>query len=166
MNVISAQSQAALVRELAPETLRQILLNAGYRAELAAAEAPVLLSATGGLGFEIRFANPMPDQLGAFADAVFQAVFRVQGELPLALVNTWNATRRFARLCLLKDALVLSMDVNVLGGVAVDHLHAQVEIWDRLVQQLVTDLREELPKLARPAPVAEPAAETPAENDA
>jgi hypothetical protein len=39
------------------------------------------------------------------------------------------------------------MDISVLGGVAPGHLRAQVEIWDHLVRQLITYLREELPRL-------------------
>lgn len=184
-----------LHRFLTPEIMRDVLQAAGYRVEEGKdpTGAPVLASATGGLGFELRFANPLTparkgvpagDRLGApegaavaaFADASLRAAFRVQGELPLSLVNRWNVTHRFARLLLAEipaapDApgtpsvtgasnawLALEMDVVALGGVLADNLRAQIEIWDRLVNQLIAWLREELPKLAKPAPVAEPAA--------
>lgn len=171
-----------LHRYLTPDVLTGVLQAAGYRVAAGQAPdgAPVLASATGGLSFEVRFFNPLtPGRKGApagrgaddkaevtspgadashtvgWADAAFRAAFRVEGELPLSLVNAWNATHRFARLNLMKEWLLLDMDVVALGGVLADNLRAQVEIWDRLVQELIAYLRAELPKLA---PKAEPAA--------
>lgn len=148
---------------LTPAMVREVLQTAGYRVEEVAASdgSPVLRSATAGLGFEVMFANPLPVQAGAgtssgWADATFQAAFQVQGELPLSLVNHWNVSRRFGRLNLLQDLLLLDMDILALGGVTSANLRAQAEIWDRLVSQLIAYLREELPKLA---PRAEPAAQ-------
>jgi hypothetical protein len=78
--------------------------------------------------------------------------------LPLELVNRWNATRRFARLQLSQQFLVFCLDVSVAGGVMPNHLRAQIEIWDRLVQELIGYLRDELRQLsakngAAPQPV-------------
>jgi len=156
-------TEQTLIEALTPDALREMLLAAGYRAEDVAGQAndaPILRSATGGLAFEIRFANPLlgtgPNGKGTgFADATFLAAFRVQGELPLSLVNAWNATRRFARLHLSERMLVLTLEINVLGGVAPAHLRAQLEIWDRLVQQLIAYLREEVAKLAAQTPAVE-----------
>lgn len=154
---------------LTPDALRDALQSAGYRVTLAAggetagAGTPILTSATNGLPFEVRLFNPLPGQANAFADAAFRAAFRVQGELPLGLVNQWNVTHRFARLNLAGDTgaanawLLLDMDVIALGGVAPGNLRAQVEIWDRLIPELIAYLRAELPKLAKDAPTAEPA---------
>lgn len=158
-----------LHRFLTPDLLRDVLQAAGYRVgEVRGTQgSPILTSATGGLAFEISLFNPLPpvrNEGAAWADATFRAAFRVQGELPLTLVNAWNTTHRFARLTLLGDKgapnawLMLDMDVLALGGVQVDNLRAQLEIWDRLVQELIAYLRAELPRLARPAPQAEPAA--------
>ncbi len=72
---------------------------------------------------------------------------QVQGELPLDLVNRWNATRRFGRLQLSPPFLAFCLDVSVAGGVAPNFVRAQIEIWDRLVQELIAYLREELPKV-------------------
>ncbi|PKU21540.1 YbjN domain-containing protein [Telmatospirillum siberiense] len=156
-------------RHLSPEIVTEALQSAGYRVQAApgAAGAPVLVSATGGLPFEVRFFNPLPPAGAtgaAWADAAFRAAFRVQGDLPLSLVNSWNATHRFARLLLAGDTgasnawLILEMDVIALGGVLADNLRAHLEIWDRLIPELVAWLRAELPKLAKAAPIAEPAA--------
>jgi Putative bacterial sensory transduction regulator len=78
--------------------------------------------------------------------------------LPLELVNRWNTTRRFARLQLSQQFLVFCLDVSVAGGVMPNHLRAQIEIWDRLVQELIAYLRDELRQLsakngAAPQPV-------------
>ena len=160
-----------IVKALDLEQLRTLLLQAGYRAEQAAQPdgGVCLRSATGGLAFQVRFANPLPGRDddtddAEFADAVFQTVFHVQGELPLSLVNGWNATRRFGRLYGVPGALALDMDVSVLGGVTAEHLGAQVAIWDRLVQDFLAYLRAEVPKLA-PSEASPEAPETPGEED-
>jgi hypothetical protein len=172
----AVMTEPMLHTALTPAVLRDVLQQAGYRVEeiRTADGSPCLRSATAGLGFEVRFANPVPGEDGAtplnaarFADASFQAAFQVHGELPLALVNHWNVSRRFARLNLLQNLLLLDMDILAIGGVTAGHLRAQTEIWDRLVSQLIVYLREELPKLApraEPAPQesAEPADQEPA----
>lgn len=164
------QDPLTLHRFLTTTLLRSTLQGAGYRVTETTGPngEPVLASATNGLGFEVRLFNALtPARAGdegakdAFADAGLRTAFRVEGELPLALVNHWNATHRFARLLLAGEWLVFEMDMIVLGGVLADNLRAQIEIWDRLIVELIGFLRAELPKLARPAPVAEP---TPAET--
>ena len=131
------------------DSLRGVLQQVGYRVEEVTdpvANVPYLRSATGGLSFDIRPGNRLPDE--GFVDVAFTAVLQVQGELPLDLVNRWNATRRFARLQLSHPFLVFCLDVSVAGGVMPSHLRAQIEIWDRLVQELIGYLREELRQLS------------------
>jgi hypothetical protein len=41
-----------------------------------------------------------------------------------------------------QNFLVLDMDVVMFGGVTASHLRAQIEIWDRLIQELVPFLRD------------------------
>jgi hypothetical protein len=85
----------------------------GYRVEAVTdpvANLPYLRSATSGLAFDVRPGNRLADADDSFVDAAFTAVLQVQGELPLDLVNRWNATRRFARLQLSQQFLVLSLD--------------------------------------------------------
>jgi hypothetical protein len=136
------------------DSLREILQQAGYRVETVTdpvAMIPYLRSATGGLAFDIRPGNRLAAEDRGFADVAFAAVLQVQGELPLDLVNRWNATRRFARLQLSQTFLVFCMDVSVAGGVTPAYLRAQIEIWDRRVQELIAYLRHELQKLSVPA---------------
>lgn len=167
---VHPMTDTSLHRFLTVDLLRDILQSAGYRVAEAQTPdgAPILTSATNGLGFELRPMNPLPADAGAtplgaarFADATFRTAFKVQGELPLSLVNAWNASHRFCRLQLLggdSPWLVFDMDIVALGGIHPDNLRAQIEIWDRLVVQLIVTLRQELPKLAKDAPVAEPQA--------
>jgi Putative bacterial sensory transduction regulator len=148
-----------LILNLTLDSLREILQQAGYRVETVidpVAVIPYLRSATGGLAFDIRPGNrlagqDLADQERGFADVAFTAVLQVQGELPLDLVNRWNATRRFARLQLSQPFLVFCMDVSAAGGVTPVHLRAHIEIWDRLVQELIAYLRDELQKLSAQA---------------
>ncbi len=137
------------ITQLTLDNLREIIQLAGYRSETVTdpvSNTTYLRSATNGLAFDIRPGNRLTGDDERFLDAAFLAVLQVQGELPLDLVNHWNATRRFARLQLSHPFLVLSLDLSVAGGVAPNHLRAQIEIWDHLVQQLIAYLREQLPK--------------------
>jgi hypothetical protein len=137
------------IAQLTLDNLRDVLQQTGYRVEEATdpvANVPYLRSATGGLAFDVRPGNRLPDD--SFVDVAFTAVLQVQGELPLDLVNRWNATRRFARLQLSQPFLVFCQDVSVAGGVMPNHLRAQIEIWDRLVQELIAYLRDELRQLS------------------
>lgn len=139
------------ITKLTLDSLRESLQQVGYRVETTTdpvSGVAYLRSATGGLAFDIRPGNQLPDADGGFVDAAFTAVLQVQGELPLDLVNRWNATRRFARLQLSQPFLVFCLDVSVAGGVMPDHLRAQIEIWDRLVQELIGYLRDELRQLS------------------
>ncbi|MCA6124966.1 YbjN domain-containing protein [Bradyrhizobium sp. WSM 1704] len=133
------------------EALRDAFQNVGYRVETLTdpvAGTSYLRSATAGLGFEIRPGNSLVGDDQNFVDVMLVSTLQVQGELPLDLVNRWNATRRFGRLQLSPPFLAFCLDVSVAGGVAPNYLRAQIEIWDRLVQELIGYLREELPKVA------------------
>jgi hypothetical protein len=142
-----------IITHLTLDSLREGLQQAGYRVETVTdpiANTTYLRSATNGLAFDARPGNRFGDGGETFIDVAFTAVLQVQGELPLDIVNRWNATRRFARLQLSQPFLVLNLDVSTAGGITPTHLRAQVDIWDHLIQQLIAYLREELPKLAQP----------------
>jgi len=155
-----------IVTTLTLDMLRETLQAVGYRVEQLTdpvANVPYLRSATAGLAFDIRPGNRFVGEDQGFADAAFVAALQVQGELPLDIVNRWNVTRRFGRLQLSQPFLVFCLDVSVAGGVAPNHVRAQIEIWDRLVQELIAYLRDELQKLGatQAAQVAQKPAETP-----
>ena len=133
-----------LIRSFTSETIRELVQEAGFRAEIvsgAAAGAPVIRSASSGLAFEIRLLNPVQTEPKSFADLTFTAGLQVQGPLALEIVNRWNATKRFSRLYVAQGFLIIAMDIVLQGGVPPEHLRAQIEIWDRLLQELLAYLR-------------------------
>jgi hypothetical protein len=156
-----------IITKLTLEALREAVQLAGYRVETLTdpvANLGYLRSATAGLAFEIRPGNRPGDTEPGFVDFTVVAALQVQGELSLDIVNRWNATRRFGRLQFSPPFLVLTLDVSVAGGVAQNHLRAQIEIWDVLVQQLIGYLRDELARMAAsngaaPAAIAATAAD-------
>jgi hypothetical protein len=149
-----------ILAKLTIDGLRDTLQQIGYRAESLTdpiANVTYLRSSTGGVGFDLRPGNQANDQSGAFSDIALLAILQVQGDLPLEIVNRWNVSRRFARLQFSKPYLVLSMDILLAGGTTSSNLRANIEIWDRLLQDLITYLREEL----RTLNVSQQAASTP-----
>jgi hypothetical protein len=146
----------ALVHNFTIDTLRDVLQQAGYRVEVVteASGAVHLRSATGGVPFDLRLGNKLGDDGERYLDATMMAMFQVQGELPPTLVDTWNNTRRFARLHVDRGFLILDQDLLVAGGVTAIHLRALIEIWDRLVQELVPYLRDQLTQSANGAAAA------------
>lgn len=75
----------------------------------------------------------------------------------------WNASRRFARLSLQGEFLVMEMDVVVAAGVSADHLRSHLELWDRLLQEFIVYLREYSQNAAHLQTPAEPV-EAPSEE--
>src|SRR5208283_262572 len=128
-----------VIGSLTLETLRENFQQAGYRVETLndpLANIQYLRSATAGVAFDIRPGNPLPGDGNGFADIALVAVLQVVGDMPLDLVNRWNAGRRFGRLQFSAPFLVFCLDVSVMHGVTPAHLRAQIELWDRLVQDL------------------------------
>jgi hypothetical protein len=149
-------SEDEILSSVTPDLLRDLLQDAGCRVMIAAPSAnapsgspPVLRSATNGLAFEIRFTDPVSQDAARFAGFALMAGLMVQGDLPSALISRWNAERRFARLFLQTNMLILAQDVTLAGGVGRDHLRAQIILWDRLVQDLLHYLRGELAKVSQ-----------------
>lgn len=134
-----------LLRAVGVEDLRAILQDAGYRVEALRDERgiPQLRSATSGVAFFVRFGNAAAGA-EAFVDVTLYAVLRLQGSLPGNVSEEWNATRRFARLHRDGGLIVLQMDVSVIGGVTRQHLSAHIDIWDRLLNDLLRLLRDRL----------------------
>lgn len=151
------------------ESLRDLIQSVGYRVEIVPnADMPVLRSSTAGFAFDIRPGNRLANEDGGYVDFTFTAWLNVEGELPLDIVNRWNALRRFGRLQVVPGFLAMTMDVSFIGGVMPNHVRAQIEIWDHLVQALVPYLREELQKpgvtKSADAVVAEAAVQAPTET--
>jgi hypothetical protein len=137
-----------------PADLAEALKKTGYRANLVEHErVPQLQSAAQGIGFFIAFGNPAPASVvaagrGGYVDFSFQCWFAIQGELRADLVESWNRSKRFARLFQQKQMLVLAMDVMVAGGVCDAFLCAQVEVWDRVMHDFIAHFKQPAPATA------------------
>ncbi|WP_434611224.1 YbjN domain-containing protein [Pseudomonas sp. R1-7] len=132
----------SLIEHVTSQSLTEVLQAAGYRVNETEQNGIVqLLSASQGIGFAVRFGNPTPIP-GQYLDFTFSCALRVQGELPAGLAELWNASRRFARLSVQGEFLVMEMDVVVAAGVSADHLRSHLELWDRLLQEFIVYLRE------------------------
>ena len=135
-------TQTQLIENVSPVSLTDLLQGAGYRVNSSEQNGIVqLLSASQGIGFSVRFGNPAVEA-GHYVDFTFSCALRVQGELPEGLAQTWNTSRRFARLAVQGEFLVMEMDVVVAAGVSADHLRSNLELWDRLLQEFIVYLRE------------------------
>lgn len=131
-----------LITHVSPQSLTDVLQAAGYRVNQSEQNGIVqLLSASQGIGYAVRFGNPAVEQ-GSYVDFTFSCALRVQGELPESVAEQWNATRRFARLSLQGEFLVMEMDVVVAAGVSNEHLRGNLELWDRLLQEFIVYLRD------------------------
>ncbi|AZC18132.1 MULTISPECIES: YbjN domain-containing protein [Pseudomonas] len=134
-------TQATLITSVTTDSLTDLLQGAGYRVNHTEQNGIVqLLSASQGIGYAVRFGNPAAEA-GHYVDFTYSCALRVQGELPAGLAELWNASRRFARLSLQGEFLVMEMDV-VVAGVSDTHLRSQLELWDRLLQEFIVYLRE------------------------
>ena len=151
-----------LISHVSPQSLTDVLQAAGYRVNQTEQNGIVqLLSASQGIGYAVRFGNLAGEQ-GSDVDFTYSCALRVQGELPKGLAEVWNASRRFARLSLQGEFLLMEMDV-VVAGVGAAHLRSQLELWDRLLQEFIVYLRDysqqaaQLQAQAAAAPVDEEA---------
>ncbi|WHS58312.1 YbjN domain-containing protein [Pseudomonas sp. G2-4] len=132
----------SLIEYVTPQSLTEVLQAAGYRVNESEQNGIVqLLSASQGIGYAVRFGNPTPTP-GHYLDFTFSCALRVQGELPAGLAELWNSSRRFARLSVQGEFLVMEMDVVVAAGVSAEHLRSNLELWDRLLQEFIVYLRE------------------------
>ncbi|WP_248795824.1 YbjN domain-containing protein [Pseudomonas sp. MWU13-2105] len=138
-----------LIEHVTPDSLTELLQGAGYRVNRTEQNGIVqLLSASQGIGYAVRFGNPAAGE-GGYVDFTYSCALRVQGELPAGLAELWNASRRFARLSVQGEFLVMEMDVVVAAGVSANYLRGNLELWDRLLQEFIVYLRDYSQQAAR-----------------
>jgi hypothetical protein len=137
-----AESQFMSVTQ---EQLGELLQSSGYRSEqrLDQNGVPIIASATSGISFNLRVGNRAAAPLEGFLDFTYISVIKFDTEFPLQRINDWNQNKRFARLHRVDQFVILDMDVVVAGGVTDRHLKATLELWDRLIQELMGWLRGE-----------------------
>ncbi|WP_233839111.1 YbjN domain-containing protein [Paraburkholderia sp. ZP32-5] len=132
---------SVIVEAVSPTQLGDVFRAAGYRVTPTEQNGRVqLMSASQGVGFAVRFGNPGVEA-GTHIDYTLSCTIQVQGDLPADLVPSWNRSKRFARLAVHQQFLVLEMDVMVAGGVSTRHLRSTIELWDRLMQEFLLHLR-------------------------
>ncbi|MHC8403423.1 YbjN domain-containing protein [Pseudomonas sp. MDT1-17] len=131
-----------LITQVTPENLTEVLQTAGYRVNQSEQNGVIqLLSASQGIGYAVRFGNRATES-DAYVDFTYSCALRIQGVLPAGITELWNATRRFARLSVQSDFLVMDLDVTVGAGVSPEHLHSNLSLWDRLLQEFIVYLRD------------------------
>jgi hypothetical protein len=130
-----------------PEQLGGIMQDAGYRTEHRTDnnDTPLIASATAGISFNVRLGNRATPPVEGYLDFTFLTVIKIEGDFPLERTNDWNRNKRFARLHKVDDFIVFDMDVVVAGGVTTNHIRATMELWDRLLQELMAWLRGDAP---------------------
>lgn len=146
-------TEVTLIETVSADSLTKLLQDAGCRVNRTEQNAVVqLLSASQGVGYAVRFGNRALNQEGEFLDFTFSCALRIQGELPTGLAERWNATRRFARLSVQGEFLVMEKDVVVADGVSEKHLLGSLLLWDRLLQEFIVYLRDYSRNVAETAP--------------
>ncbi len=104
-----------------------------------------LHSASHGIGFQVLWGNAITP--GQYADFTLSCPLRVQGGvLPEGVLTEWHRTKRFARVALHGDFVVLEMDVMVAGGVAPAHLAVSLQLWTQMMGQFFLHLRNYKPE--------------------
>jgi hypothetical protein len=133
----------SLIKSFTTQAMRELIQTAGFRAELMAESdtMPVIRSASNGMIFEIRLFNPLKEEKGSFTDVMFMAGMPLQGGVAPEFLNRWNSIKRFGRLYAAQGHLVLALDIFLQGGVSPEHLRSQLDIWDKLLQELLTYIR-------------------------
>ncbi len=133
----------AQIMSLTPEQLGVIMQDAGYRTEHRNDNngTPLIASATAGISFNVRMGNRAPAPVEGFLDFTYLTVIKIDGEFSLERINDWNRNKRFARLHKVDDFIVFDMDVVIAAGVTHNHIRATMELWDRLLQELMAWLR-------------------------
>jgi len=143
---------ASAVRHwVTPEEIAETLRRAGYRASVAEREqGPQVHSAAHGMSFVVGFGRPTADGR-KFVDLSFYCPLAVHGEIAAAVIAGWNRSKRFARLFRQDQAVVLSMDLLLAGGVTDANLLAQCELWDHLLRDLLLYLSQPAQREAQAA---------------
>lgn len=142
---------SGIIQKATLADLETALKERGFRAETIdwPGERKAVRSASGGVGFNIVPGNAVD---GGFMDFTYFASFRVEG-LPVEdIAANWNRARRFSRAYTRDGFLNFEMDVVIGPGVAPGYLAVTLDLWDRLLNELLAALREQAAQLQQAAP--------------
>ena len=163
----STDERPALLETVTPEQVSDAIKAAGAAVTAIEQDGVMRLhSASHGIGFQVLWGNPVAQ--GQYADFALSCPLRVQGgTLPEGVLSDWHRTKRFARVALHGDFVVLEMDIVVAGGVTPAHLAMKIRLWIQMMGEFFLHLRNyRAPGEAAAAQTeASQAAETAAEGD-
>lgn len=133
---------SAPIISISIEQAAEALRATGFRASITAQDGRAMIqSAVQGLGFVVTPGNRAPDDASRYIDWAFTCLIRFDGPLGHEQIVRWNQTKRFARLYIAGQTLVLAMDVFTGAGDGEQSLRGYCELWDRVVQEFISFLR-------------------------
>jgi hypothetical protein len=139
--VLASAARPALAQTyttISPNELAKVLKESGYvpevQAESGSASQRIRIRVEGVITI-VHFYNC---EAGSCRSFQYWAYWSTDRKADIETINTWNCDHRFGRAYLDKDRdAVLEMDVNLRGGVALDHIRESVDTW----RSIATDFR-------------------------
>lgn len=131
----------ATITAVIPEALADAIRVAGCAVTTVERDGVTHLhSASHGVGFQVLWGNQVDE--GGYADFTLSCPLRVTGgELPHAVLDAWHRSKRFARVAVHGELIVLEMDVTFYGGVTPAHLDAMLRLWVVMTGEFLLHLR-------------------------
>lgn len=136
---IAAGSKDSIVVRMTPAQIATFLKSGGYGAEIDTDSEgdPMIISGTSGTKFGVVFFDC--EKNGALADRYctdleFIAVYTFDKKPSLATLNKWNTEQAFGKAYMKEDGdVILSMPINLAGGVSTSFLESTMEWWNSIV---------------------------------
>ncbi|MFT4172316.1 MAG: YbjN domain-containing protein [Rhodocyclaceae bacterium] len=138
---IEPARQGEFLLALTPEHVAEAIRAAGCAVTAVTEDGIVRLhSAAHGVGFQVLWGNAAAP--GLYADLTLSCPLRVQGgTLPANVQDEWHRSKRFARVAIHGDFVVLEMDVIATGGVTTGHVAVMMQLWSQMMGQFFVYLR-------------------------
>jgi hypothetical protein len=138
---IEPARQGEYLLALTPDHVADAIKAAGCAVTTVTEDGIVRLhSAAHGVGFQVLWGNTVAP--GLYADFTLSCPLRVQGgTLPDDVQDEWHRSKRFARVAIHGDFVVLEMDVIATGGVTTPHVAVMLQLWSQMMGQFFVYLR-------------------------
>lgn len=141
----------AVINEITPQTLVELLQGSGWKALLAEVDGrPRITSAINGVNFHVRPVTRSAAGTG-WTDFTLSAPFAIDQSVSPSLCANWNRKHRFARVYRTEKHVMLDMDVVVAGGVTNAHLSYQFALWADITNAFLQHLRNDREAAAKTA---------------
>lgn len=132
----------AMITATEPAGIVAEMQKLGYRAELTTAKNgdPRIASAAGGSTLNVDFYGCDDTNKGC-SSLMFSAAFDVKGGLDMAVVNNWNAEKRYCKAYLDDERdPFLEMDIAMDGGMSAELFARNLSIWDNTLSDFKTHI--------------------------